>query len=181
MGRLPKDLEEKRLRLERAARRGAFESYIRHDRVPEAYERIAALVNEAKRLRGEVSTEVPIAGAPQGRPTTHYVWRTFGDDRVRSSHAARDGQVFSWTNPPEHGHPGSEPNCRCWPEPYYGDPAAPDVLLRLTPNSRIGTQQDSWTKIDILTRQTAVLPSQSFFNAMELGSLHRLREGRSAM
>ena len=163
MGRLPKDLEEKRQHLESAARRGAFESYIRHGRVPEAYERIAALVNEAKRLGGEVSTEVPIAGAPQGRPTTHYVWRTFGDDRVRSSHAARDGQVFSWTNPPEHGHPGSEPNCRCWPEPYYGHPAVPDVLLRLTPNSRIGTQQDSWTKIDILTRPDGSIAKSVFF------------------
>lgn len=29
MGRLPKYLEEKRLRLESAARRGAFESYVR--------------------------------------------------------------------------------------------------------------------------------------------------------
>jgi hypothetical protein len=32
MGRLPKDLEEKRLRLESAARHGAFESDVRYGR-----------------------------------------------------------------------------------------------------------------------------------------------------
>lgn len=68
MGQLPKDLEKKRLRLERAARRGAFESYIRHGRVPEAYEHIAALVNEAKRLNTEASVTSlarrPLAGRP---------------------------------------------------------------------------------------------------------------------
>lgn len=46
----------------------------------------------------------------------HYVWHTIGDGRVRSSHADRDGKVFSWNAPPEGGHPGEAPNCRCWAE-----------------------------------------------------------------
>ncbi|MBF0247400.1 MAG: minor capsid protein [Alphaproteobacteria bacterium] len=46
-----------------------------------------------------------------------YIWRTVGDGNVRSSHAARDGQVFSWDHPPEGGHPGEAPNCRCRAEP----------------------------------------------------------------
>ena len=35
-----------------------------------------------------------------------FVWRTRDDDKVRSSHAAHDDQVFSWDDPPERGHPG---------------------------------------------------------------------------
>ena len=153
MGRPPKELEEKRLRLERAARRGAFESYIRHGRVPEAYERIAALVNEAKRLDAEASVASLARRLPAGRPTTHYTWRTAGDDRVRGTHAARNGQVFSWADPPEHGHPGTEPNCRCWPEPYYGDPAVPDALLAMVPKRQVNTDPGVlWASIDTLSR-----------------------------
>ena len=29
----------------------------------------------------------------QTHPTTHYVWRTLGDNKVRSSHQANEGQV----------------------------------------------------------------------------------------
>ena len=54
------------------------------------------------------------------RPTTHYVWRTVGDDKVRSSHAANDGKIFKWDNPPETGHPGEDHGCRCTAEPYKG-------------------------------------------------------------
>jgi hypothetical protein len=45
-----------------------------------------------------------------------YIWRTVGDGKVRSSHAEREGEVFSWDNPPDGGHPGEAPNCRCWAE-----------------------------------------------------------------
>lgn len=48
---------------------------------------------------------------------THYVWRTAGDDKVRPSHAANDGHVFAWDDPPDTGHPGEEEGCRCWAEP----------------------------------------------------------------
>ena len=49
--------------------------------------------------------------------STHYIWRSVRDDRSRGEHAKRHGQVFSWDNPPEDGHPGEAPNCRCWAEP----------------------------------------------------------------
>ena len=45
-----------------------------------------------------------------------YIWRTRGDGKVRSKHAELDGKVFYWDNPPEGGHPGEAPNCRCWAE-----------------------------------------------------------------
>ena len=46
-----------------------------------------------------------------------YIWRTQGDDRVRSEHAAREGEVFDFDDPPEDGNPGEAENCRCWAEP----------------------------------------------------------------
>ncbi len=54
----------------------------------------------------------------QARPTTHYIWRTRGDGKVRSSHAANNGRVFAWADPPPTGHPGEDYECRCRAEPY---------------------------------------------------------------
>jgi len=48
----------------------------------------------------------------------HYIWRTRRDGKVRSPHAERQGQVFSWDDPPEGGHPGEDYGCRCTAEPY---------------------------------------------------------------
>ena len=48
---------------------------------------------------------------------TKYIWHTIGDSKVRSEHAARNGQIFDFDNPPEGGNPGEAPNCRCWAEP----------------------------------------------------------------
>lgn len=47
-----------------------------------------------------------------------YVWRTVGDERVRETHDANDGDTFQWDSPPaETGHPGEDYQCRCWAEP----------------------------------------------------------------
>lgn len=53
-----------------------------------------------------------------------YTWRTVEDERVRSAHAERDGQVYAWDDPPGDpedpaigGHPGVAINCRCWADP----------------------------------------------------------------
>ena len=44
--------------------------------------------------------------------TTHYIWRTSGDDKMRASHAANNDKIFAWENSPETGHPGEDYNCR---------------------------------------------------------------------
>lgn len=47
-----------------------------------------------------------------------YIWRTAKDDRVRPSHASKNGKVFRWDNPPKDtGHPGEDINCRCVAQP----------------------------------------------------------------
>ena len=58
--------------------------------------------------------------------STHYIWHTVGDARVRPMHAALNGTVQSWDDPPitdfDHGmpvksHPGCVWNCRCFASP----------------------------------------------------------------
>jgi SPP1 gp7 family putative phage head morphogenesis protein len=44
---------------------------------------------------------------------TQYRWRTAQDSRVRDSHRDRDGELFSWDDPPPDGHPGEPIRCRC--------------------------------------------------------------------
>ncbi len=51
---------------------------------------------------------------------THYIWHTTGDDKVRPAHAANDGKIFSWDDPPSTGHPGEDYGCRCWAQPFDG-------------------------------------------------------------
>lgn len=43
-----------------------------------------------------------------------YIWRTMGDDddRVRDTHREKDGNTYSWDDPPnDTGHPGQDINC----------------------------------------------------------------------
>ena len=75
------------------AYRQAFENYIRH---------------------GEPIRLFEAKAAGEDRPTTHYIWRTQGDNKVRPSHRANDGKIFSWDDPPPTGHPGEDFGCRCF-------------------------------------------------------------------
>lgn len=54
-----------------------------------------------------------------------FIWRTVGDERVRTDetagddlgHAERNGVTYSWADPPEGEIPGSPISCRCYSEP----------------------------------------------------------------
>lgn len=56
-----------------------------------------------------------------------YIWRTVGDERVRSRHAAVNGKMFKWDDPPAVGvngqkvNPGQDIQCRCYAEPVLDD------------------------------------------------------------
>lgn len=45
-----------------------------------------------------------------------FIWSTMKDDRVRDSHAALEGKVFTWEEGWNGIFPGQEPGCRCVPE-----------------------------------------------------------------
>lgn len=50
-----------------------------------------------------------------------YTWSTSLDERVRDTHEALEGEVFSWLSPPAVGHPGQDFQCRCVPLPNLPD------------------------------------------------------------
>ena len=50
---------------------------------------------------------------------THYRWETMQDSRVRPTHRERQGQIFSWDEPPSDGHPGEAVRCRCVADPVF--------------------------------------------------------------
>lgn len=57
---------------------------------------------------------------------TQYIWQTAEDGDVRDSHAAMQGQAFSFNDPPEVDeggayNPGEIYNCRCFAEPILPD------------------------------------------------------------
>lgn len=73
--------------------------------------------DQVSKLRGQLDMlrqqEVGIA---------RYVWRTVHAERVRKSHAEKDGKTFKWSDPPaDTGHPGQDYQCRCYAEPVLDD------------------------------------------------------------
>lgn len=50
---------------------------------------------------------------------THYRWETMQDSRVRPTHRERQGEIFSWEEPPSDGHPGEAVRCRCVADPVF--------------------------------------------------------------
>ena len=113
-----------RARLQDKARQRAFSTYLRYGRM-----RVGGTPPAEQKAINPLQALSAVGALP--RPTRHYMWLTTGDDRVRTSHALNHGRIFAWNAPPPGGHPGSEPNCRCWPVPYFGDPSVPDNLQPL--------------------------------------------------
>lgn len=73
-----------------------------------------------------------------------YIWRTVGDERVRPEHQERDGKVFSWSSPPEDGHPGEPINCRCSAEPVFAD-VLEEMGVEFDPEDFNQPDPEEWT------------------------------------
>ncbi len=85
------------------------------------------------------------------RPTTHYIWRTKGDGKVRSRHAKFDGKIFAWDNPPEGGyHPGEDYGCRCIAEPYEPETEKLQERVSQTVTSSVSDKFPAWTTDDFI-------------------------------
>lgn len=76
---------------------------------------------------------------------TRYIWRTEGDNRVRDSHEANDGEEFSTDDAPDTGAPGEDFNCRCWAEPVDGDRYVQQYLL-----TEVEDNEDKWGNGDFV-------------------------------
>lgn len=77
--------------------------------------------------------------------SSHYIWRTKYDEKVRSSHVLRNGKVFSWEHDNHNDHPGADFYCRCWAEPL-GD----DVYIRQFAVSSVSDITPQWQWYDFV-------------------------------
>jgi SPP1 gp7 family putative phage head morphogenesis protein len=101
------DALQKGSRHELVARRIAERLHVARSRAKviarDQLQKYQAQVNEAQQRRAGID---------------RYVWRHSGSGRnPRPEHLARDGRVFSWSDPPADGHPGAAIQCRCTAEP----------------------------------------------------------------
>lgn len=129
-------------RLISKARRRAFDTYLRFGH---KIDPLATTDGEHK--------EVGLGQEPVVAKTRFYVWRTVGDDRVRPKHEAREGRIFARNDPPDGGPPGTERNCRCWAESYFGDPGIADELQPLRHVRQVAvTGTELWSSIESLSR-----------------------------
>lgn len=90
-------------------------------------------------------------------PNARYIWCTKMDHKVRATHAAHEGEIFFWNNPPaETGHPGEDEECRCWAEEIEDEPLIPEDAINpvypelyLLPILSLGKLKFAWKKIPI--------------------------------
>ena len=74
----------------------------------------------ARYLRYGMSIELQMKAASEQGPRK-YIWVTQGDGKVRPSHVANEGKIFSYDDPPATGDPGDDYGCRCVAVPYEAD------------------------------------------------------------
>ncbi len=98
-------------------------------------------------LRKGTPIELSLKAAAQEHPTTQYIWRTRGDGKVRASHAANNGRIFSWDNPPATGHPGEDFNCRCTAESYV---RGESEYAYQTLTSAVNDSSPKWKGVDFV-------------------------------
>ena len=96
---------------------------LRFEDLAKEVERIGDVTESRAKLIARDQTSKMNGAFNEARQTSvgidKYVWQTAGDERVREEHAANDGQVFSWNDPPATGHPGEDIQCRCVAVPYF--------------------------------------------------------------
>jgi SPP1 gp7 family putative phage head morphogenesis protein len=68
--------------------------------------------DQVGKLNGQLTEE-----RQTGIGVEEYKWRGSLDERERDEHVEREGQTFSWKEPPSDGNPGEPIQCRCWAEP----------------------------------------------------------------
>lgn len=140
VGRIFRELQEYQVELIRsipleAARRVHHftqEALADSTRAPSLVEEIlksGSVARSRAELIARTETSRAVTSFTQARATnlgsTHYIWRTMHDARVRESHKKMDGKVVAWNDPPTldnlTGHAGALPNCRCFCEPILPD------------------------------------------------------------
>jgi SPP1 gp7 family putative phage head morphogenesis protein len=97
---------------------------IDYDTIAKAVQHVGDVTESRAKLIGRDQTSKMNGAFNRVRQTSvgieRYVWRTSLDERVRDSHAEKEGQTFSWDDPPDDtGNPGEDIDCRCVGEPVF--------------------------------------------------------------
>lgn len=73
-------------------------------------QRRAAMIarDQVGRFFGQVNKKLQVDSGIE-----KYIWYTAMDERVRPTHAANEGKIFTWKEGSPIGHPGEEHFCRC--------------------------------------------------------------------
>lgn len=99
-----------------------FVEGVRFEDLAKVVQQIADVTESRAKLIARDQTSKMNGAFNEARQTSvgieKYIWSTSGDERVREEHAAQDGQIFDWNDPPPTGHPGEDIQCRCVALPY---------------------------------------------------------------
>jgi len=82
-----------------------------------------------------------------------------------------DGQVFSWANPPETGHPGTDYNCRCEAVPYV---PGETEFAHWEFTTSLASSSDRWTNWDFV--QHYYTGGGRGVDLLEIGHLREIAE-----
>ena len=108
---------------------------------------------------------------------TKYMWSTSGDERVRDSHAEKDGQIFEYANPPaDTGHPGHDFNCRCVQIAVFDDVVSQKSKGELEPVKE--TEQETTKELPIAETTVELIDKLKGFN-VEHNPVQLLKENLS--
>lgn len=87
-----------------------------------------------------------------------YMWSTSLDERVRDSHADKEGLVFEYANPPaDTGHPGHDFNCRCVAIPVLDDLVSQKEISK---DGEVKSQENRETKELPISESTTELATK---------------------
>ena len=107
-------------------------------------------LDKARAIAEKVLKKAQASETRESHTTTHYIWRTQDDGKVRSRHAQFDDQIFSWNNPPAGGyHPGEDYGCRCWAEAYVAEDQALQERMNQTVTVYTTSSQHTWNDDDL--------------------------------
>lgn len=92
-------------------------------------------------IKPDDKTFLALNKALKDAPDGYYIWRTVGDNKVRSSHKQYEGSIRAWSDTPD---PGENYNCRCWAQ--IAEPGLNAVYpeLFLLPLTRIKNLYGLW-------------------------------------
>lgn len=122
---LIKDLPEQSLKeIEGAVLRGVTSGAMHKDIARDIELRLGVGRNRARRIaRDQVGKFYGRVNATRQKSIgiRKFIWRDSGDERVRPLHEDRNGNVYSYDDPPSGELPGEPINCRCYAEPVIDD------------------------------------------------------------